>query len=65
VRTIRVNRSFLRQEVFGYLVRGDPNMVVSGQVDLIDRAILFAPICEFDEAVLLRNFGNRANDGIA
>lgn len=40
-------------------------MVVPGQVDLVDGTIFFTPIGEFDEAVLLGDFRNRADDWIA
>lgn len=62
--SIRVYGGLLGQKVLGYIVRGDPNVVVPGQVDLVDGTIFFAPIGEFDEAVLLRNFRNRADDWI-
>jgi hypothetical protein len=39
-------------------------MVVSSQVDLVDGTMFFAPVGEFDKAILLRNFRNRANDGV-
>lgn len=39
-------------------------MVVSSKVDLVDGAILFTPIREFDEAILFRYVRNRPNDGV-
>lgn len=65
MRSIRVYSGLLGQEVPGYFVRGDPNVVVPGQVDLVDGTIFFTPIGEFDEAVLLGDFRNRADDWIA
>jgi hypothetical protein len=39
-------------------------MVVSSQIDLVDGTIFFAPVGEFDEAILLGNLRNRANDRV-
>jgi hypothetical protein len=42
----------------GDFIRGYPDVVGAGQVDLVDRAILLAPVCELDEGVLLWYFRN-------
>jgi hypothetical protein len=40
-------------------------MVAAGQVDLVDWAIFFAPICELDKTVLFRYIRYGANNWIA
>ena len=39
-------------------------MVVPSQVDLVDGTVFFAPLCELDEAVLLRNVRYGPDDGV-
>lgn len=49
----------------GNLLRRYPDMVGAGQVDLVDRAIFLAPVCEFDKSVLLWHIRYRPDDWIA
>lgn len=39
-------------------------MIVSREVDLVDRTVLLAPIRKLDEAVLFRDIRYRAKNGI-
>jgi len=40
-------------------------VIVSGQIDLVDRTILLAPVRKLDEAVLFGYLRDRADDGVA
>ncbi len=40
----------------------DPDMVRSGEVDLVDGSVLLAPLMELQPAVLLRELVYTAND---
>jgi hypothetical protein len=40
-------------------------MVGAGQVDLVYRAVLFTPVCEFDEAVFLGYIRDRAYEWVS
>ena len=63
--SVRVYGAFLRQEIFGDLVRRDPNVVGTSQVHLVYRTILLAPVGKLDKTILLRNFRYDTNDWVA
>jgi hypothetical protein len=65
VRSIRVDGTLLCEEITGDLVRRDPNVIATSQIDLVDGTILLAPVCKLDEAILLWYVGDRSDDGIA
>ena len=63
--TVRVDGALLRQKVSRNLVRRDPDMVGTCEVDVVDRAILLRPVVKLDEAVLLRNVRYGTNNWVS
>lgn len=55
--TIRVDGSLLGKQVPGDGIGGDPNVVATSQVTLVDRAIFLSPLGELDVTVLLGHIG--------
>jgi len=64
MRAVRVDSGFLGQQFLCDLVRRNPHMIVSGQVNLVNRPVLLPPVCKFDEAVLLGYIRYGADDGV-
>lgn len=52
-RTLGVVGSALAEDFLGNTVSRNPDMVMAGKVDLIDRTILLAPFVELEETVLV------------
>jgi hypothetical protein len=52
-RSLRVVGCTLAEQFLGDTISCDPNMVLAGEVGLIDGTELFSPLVEFEETVLI------------
>jgi hypothetical protein len=52
-RSLRVVGCTLAEQFLGHTISCDPNMILAGEVGLIDRTVRVSPFVEFEKTVLI------------